>query len=156
MNGPLDLTGLKEALRAQVIRVDGLEFVATKPGGAPGWARDNRTRPVAYGEIHVPQWEPKEKGTGTQFFQVYTLELKLWLPYRFENPSTTEVWEDLLKRLVAHLVGNRTLGKKVSDLSLPAGANGWETFKDEQNGEILCHHAVLTAKAETWQTYTTE
>ena len=164
---PLDLQTLSEAVRAQLLAVDGIGQVHIKRGGWKTWLRDPRPARNHW-EIIVRRGGRSARGAisaygGSARFQSYEVLLEGFLPFSYENPDTTPVWNALLMAIGIRLEENMTLGGEVwnaEQLEMQLNdfqavpAQGVQTEAGEP-GERLCHFCRCILVIETWRTFDT-
>lgn len=161
---PLDYAPIKAAVKAQMEAVEGVGRVETKCGGSKAWLLDPRPARNHW-EIHVRRSGPGLGASisasaygGNSRFQNYEVQIEGFMPFSYENPDTTPIWDALLAAIGLRFVENATLGGRVWNAEqLGAPNHGFRTVPAQgvqtdlpEAGERLCHWVQLILVVETW------
>lgn len=130
--------------------------VYVKSAGPPPWT----TRHIEFQnlwEIHLARRREQDISLGGGEYRVSTLRLEGWMPWSYENPDSTPLWDALLDDVCTKFRENRSLSDLVNDAELPQiVTNDYEALVGDDSGkEVKCHHAAIEVTVKDWQTYTT-
>lgn len=152
---------VKRQLQTFVSQVDGVGIVRTKAGGVATWLLDPRPK-RPYWEITDAAMVPVPPGIGTCIDDVHTVNLDGWLPFSYENPDSTEFWDDLREAVGGKLRGNMSLGDQVWDAQISRQVNGFQRYDGQgtqveiaAGGGTLCHYCRFTMQITEFLTFTT-
>ena len=159
----MDLATVKDAVKTQLLEVQGIGQVETKRGGVKTWLKDPRPARNHW-EIHTIRVGPPEGADiGPSRFELHQILIEGWMPFSYSNPDSTVLWDALIKAIGGQLESNMSLGAVIwnaerlelqgNDIR-PVGGAG--TQAEIAGDEVpLCHWARFLLRVECWHTFST-
>jgi hypothetical protein len=129
--------------------------VQTKQGGVKTWVL--KPRPLqAFVQLQWTGRTERQHGVGPQADRFTTLAIDMWMPFSYENPDTTIVWNDFVDDVCDKLRSNMSLRNNIVDSGYPqVRSNDHEAVSDGVREAVRCHHCTIVLTLEHHFSFTT-